>query len=78
MNWIDIEGILFNLNNISSISMFHKTIRFWIVSEKIPLDVMFDTEEKAKICYERLKEMLLIESSVNDLLSESEIAIYET
>lgn len=78
MNWIEIEGIIFNLNNITSISMFHKTIRFWIVSEKIPVDVIFETEEKAKICYEKLKEVLLIKSYVNDLLSESEIAIYET
>lgn len=78
MIWIEIEGILFNLNNITSISVFNKTIRLWIVNEKIPVDVMFETKETAMLCYERLKEMLLIESSVNDLFSESEIAIYET
>ena len=74
MNWIEIDGILVNLNTITTISMFDKTVRLWIVSETIPFDVEFDTEEQAKARYEGLKTMLLFKPNVDDLLSESEVA----
>lgn len=58
MYWIEIDGILVNLNTITTISMFDKTVRLWIVSETIPFDVKFDTEEQAKAWYEKIKGAL--------------------
>ena len=58
MYWIEIDGILVNLNTITTISMFDKTVRLWIVSESIPFDVGFETEEEAKAWYEEIKDAL--------------------